>query len=174
MLTSTLHPLAILGALPNLAAASADAAERYYTDWTTVWPWTIALVWCAAWAAAYVGVLRFAIRMRGDGVLTGIVSLVPAGFWIATLGAIASHIPSELAVFWIYLGGIVILGVTFLLSEVGGKWGAGGAAVLLVVQGVSEMIRRLSAEAHMPEGTFLGVAAGAVIVVAILAAASRR
>ncbi|QIS40539.1 hypothetical protein [Clavibacter capsici] len=99
---------------------------------------------------------------------------MPAIIWTATLDTIASHILFEPALFWIHLGGIVILRVTFLLSGDGGKWVLAGAAVLLVVQGVGEMIRRLSAEAHMPEGTFLAVAAGAVIGVAILAFGSRR
>ncbi|CAQ03200.1 hypothetical protein ACR8AL_09400 [Clavibacter sepedonicus] len=172
MLTSNLHPLAILGALPHAAAAS-DVPARYYSDWTTWYPWTIALVWCVAWAVVYVGVLRFAIRMSGDGAIMGIASLVPALIWTVTLSTIAAYIPSEPAVLGIYLGGIVILGVTFLLSEVGGKWGAGGAAVLLVVNGVSEMIRRLSAEAHMSEGTFLAVSVVVGGVIVVLAIGSR-
>ena len=173
MLISNLHPLAILGALPHAAAAAGDAAERYYSDWTTWYPWTIALVWCAAWAAASVGMLRLAIRMSGDGTFMGVLSLVPALIWTATLGTIASHIASAAAVLWIFLGGIVILGVTFLLSDVGGKWGAGGAAALLAWMGLFEMFRRLSAEANMPEGTFLTVTAVGVVVVIVLAIGSR-
>ncbi|MBF4625867.1 hypothetical protein [Clavibacter sp. VKM Ac-2872] len=173
MLTFNLHLLAILGALPHAAAAAGDAAERYFSDWTTWYPWTIALVWCAAWAAAYVGVLRLVIRMSGDGAIMGMASLVPALIWTATLGTIVSHIASDAAVLWIFLGGIVILGVTFVLSDVGGKWGAGGAAGLLAWFGLSEMFRRLSAEANMPEGTFLTVTGVGVVVVILLAIGSR-